>query len=391
MLLNRKKNLAEGRNMMSSGADPYDESGQPRLGARVGADLRAARERVGWNLPAVSAHLRIRLPFLEAIEDGRIGDLPGNAYAVGFVRTYAQSLGLDPDEIGRRFRAEAAGVNRKTELQFPVPVPERGIPAGAVILVGVVLAIGAYIGWYRFSGDRSSTAEVVQPVPERLAPLAVAPPPPAPASSDASSPSQSSASSIGQSGPSGGSAPSTLTATSSIPVPVPVPVTVPMSPAMYGPPSPQMYGPPAPGTSMPGAPAAGAPALNVPMPGAPASPDGSRIVLRAKADSWMQVRDKQGQVLLNRVLRAGETWPVPGKAQLLLTTGNAAGTELLVDGVVAPGFGVDKSVLRDLPLDAEIVRDGKLSGQVGAGASSAAPAVPPVTQTTARPAVSRPN
>jgi cytoskeleton protein RodZ len=380
MLLNRGSNLAEGRNMMSSGPDSFEEglSGQ-RLGARVGADLRAARERVGWSLPAVAAHLRIRLPFLEAIEDGRIGDLPGNAYAVGFVRTYAQSLGLDQDEIGRRFRAEAAGVNRKTELQFPAPVPERGVPAGAVILVGVVLAIGAYIGWYRFSGDDRATTETVQAVPERLAPLAVAPPPLVPPVADPSAAASAAPASGSPSAASpGGTASGTMTAAGSIPVPVPVPVTVPMSPAMFGPPVPRMYGPPAPGTTMQGNAGAGLPAENVPMPQAvPAAapgPDGSRITLRAKSDAWMQVRDKQGQVLLNRVLRAGESWPVPGKGPLLLTTGNAPGTELLVDGVPAPAFVGERSVLRDLPLDAEMIREGKLTGQAQPTSSGTAAA-----------------
>ncbi len=46
-------------------------------------------------------------------------------------------------------------------------------------------------------------------------------------------------------------------------------------------------------------------------------------------------------MLLNRVMRGGETWPVPKGAALLLTTGNAGGTELLVDGATprwaAPG------------------------------------------------------
>ena len=51
-----------------------------------------------------------------------------------------------------------------------------------------------------------------------------------------------------------------------------------------------------------------------PPPAAAARRRQPRIVLRAKADAWIQVRDKQGQVLLNRVLRAGETWPVPPQA-----------------------------------------------------------------------------
>jgi cytoskeleton protein RodZ len=71
---------------------------------------------------------------------------------------------------------------------------------------------------------------------------------------------------------------------------------------------------------------------------------------------------------LNRVLRGGETWPVPDHttasgepSPLFLTTGNAGGTELLVNGVAAAPLGGDGSVRRDLPLDAEAIRDGKLA------------------------------
>ena len=59
-----------------------------------------------------------------------------------------------------------------------------------------------------------------------------------------------------------------------------------------------------------------------------ASADQPRIVLRASADAWVQVRDRSGPVLLNRILHAGDTWDVPAKANLLLTTGNAGGTDL---------------------------------------------------------------
>jgi len=144
----RRSKLAESQSVMSSSDAAYDG---PADAPRVGADLRAARHRLGWELPEVAAGLRIRLPYLEALEDGRIADLPGNAYALGFLRTYATALGLDPYDLSRRFKAEAAAVNRKTELAFPVPVPERGVPAGAVVLLGAVLAVGAYVGWYRLS------------------------------------------------------------------------------------------------------------------------------------------------------------------------------------------------------------------------------------------------
>ena len=276
--------------------------------SRVGAELRVARENIGWTLPAVAAHLRIRLPYLEAIEEGRIADLPGNAYALGFVRGYAKELGLDPEEIARRFRAEAAEVNRKTELSFPAPVPQRGLPAGAAILLGLLVAVGGYIAWYRVSSDAPST-EMVRPVPERLAELIPAVPPPPTPKPAAETPAD--------------------------PTPVTTPIPTPPKP------EPIVAAPPAQAVE--------------------ALPDGTRLVLRAKTDSWMQVRDRQGTVLLNRVLRAGETWPAPPKIALLLTTGNAGGTEILVDGKATAGLGADGMVRRDLLLDPDSVRDGKLA------------------------------
>lgn len=138
---------------------------------RSGADLRAARQRLGWGLSDIAISLRIRLCHLEALEEGHISLLPGNAYAVGYVRAYARALGLDAEEMVRRFKAEALQVGRRTNLVFPVPMPDRGLPASAVMLLGLVLSIGAYVGWYRLSADGHLPAEAVTAIPERLVPL----------------------------------------------------------------------------------------------------------------------------------------------------------------------------------------------------------------------------
>ncbi len=298
----------EGATEMMSAADG-DPSG-PALGAsRVGAELRAARQRLGWALPDVAQELRIRLPFLQAIEDGRVADLPGNAYAVGFLRTYAATLGLDAAEVARRFRAEAHEVNRKTELAFPAPVPERGVPAGAVVLLGVVLAAGAYAGWYRFSDDRRAEAGVAA-VPERLAPLADGALPP-------SNPSPQVASILPPPG--------------AMQSPAPAPAVAPALPAAPPPP------------------------VVAALPLAPPA-ETSRVVLRLKSDAYIQIRERQGKVLLNRVMRGGETWPVPAGAGLLLTTGNAGGTELLVDGAATSALGAPGAVRRDIPLEIEAIK-----------------------------------
>jgi cytoskeleton protein RodZ len=288
------------------------------LAPRAGASLRAARERLGWSLPDVADSLRIRLPYLEALEAGAIDALPGNAYALGYVRTYAKILGLNADEAARRFKAEAAAVTGKTRLAFPVPAPKRGVPAGAMVLLGVVLAIGAYVGWYRLSGDGRLPAEASLQVPQRLAPLAeqaIRPPPAPPAAAVAAA-------------------------------------TAPVEPPTS---QPAAAAPAAPAISPGSAAAASIPATPVPPPNA------ARIVLRANADAWVQVRDRAGPILLNRILHPGETWEVPTKPNLLLTTGNAGGTDLLVDGVTAPSLGGSGAVRRDLPLDPDLIKDGKLA------------------------------
>ena len=93
----------------------------------------------------------------------------------------------------------------------------------------------------------------------------------------------------------------------------------------------------------------------------------------------MQVRDRGGQVLLNRVLHAGDTWAVPVRANLLLTTGNAGGTEVLVDGAATPALGAPGAVRRDLPLDPDQIKDGKLAAATPPATGTTSPARP-ITQ-----------
>jgi len=83
-----------------------------------------------------------------------------------------------------------------------------------------------------------------------------------------------------------------------------------------------------------------------------------RVVLRVRADAWIQVKERQGPVLLNRVMRAGDSWPVPNGTQLMLSTGNAGGTELLVDGEAIPALGPAGAVRRDVALDPDALKGG---------------------------------
>ena len=83
--------------------------GPPRRNVRVGSRLRAARHRRGLELADVERDLRIRSRHLQALEEERFDELPGEAYARAFVREYADYLGLDADlvvqALGARLRA----------------------------------------------------------------------------------------------------------------------------------------------------------------------------------------------------------------------------------------------------------------------------------------------
>lgn len=135
---------------------------------QVGALLRASRLRVGEDLREIADILCIRYLYLEAIEDCRYGDLPGSTYAVGFIRSYAEHLGLDGEEVVRRFKAEQAGSKRADALSFPTPVPESGMPKGAIVFIGVLLGLLVYGGWYVTTTDESILDNLISPVPDHL-------------------------------------------------------------------------------------------------------------------------------------------------------------------------------------------------------------------------------
>lgn len=100
-------------------------AGEPPGQMRIGAVLREARERAGLELRDVSDRTKIRLRYLGAIEDEHWDDLPSAAYAKGFLRTYAQLLGLDADALVDEFRRQVEGGGGETAYPLGEQVLER--------------------------------------------------------------------------------------------------------------------------------------------------------------------------------------------------------------------------------------------------------------------------
>src|SRR5579862_6452553 len=164
---------------------------QPRM-RLIGELLQERREELGLDLHEIGAMLRIKPAYLAALEQGRTRDLPGPAYAIGFVRAYADFLGLDSEAVLVRFKTEAAGVTARPDLALPVPLGERSLPGGALVLVALIVALCGYGIWYYLSTEERSRPERVAAVPAALQapPASVTGPsaPPAlPAGSDSNS------------------------------------------------------------------------------------------------------------------------------------------------------------------------------------------------------------
>lgn len=109
------------------------------------------------------------------------------------------------------------------------------------------------------------------------------------------------------------------------------------------------------------------PAPKTAKPAASASKN-ANVELRAKSDSWIQVRDGE-QLLLTRFLRKGETYKVPDRTGLTLMTLNAGGVEIIVDGAVMPPLGDQGSVARGVSLDGD-----KLKAQAKPAPAAPSPA-----------------
>ena len=85
----------------------------------------------------------------------------------------------------------------------------------------------------------------------------------------------------------------------------------------------------------------------------------ARIIVRAIANSYIQVRDEAaGEVLIARLLVKGDSYLVPNRDGLKLLAGNAGGIEILVDGETAPSIGSAGIVRRGVVLDATRLKNG---------------------------------
>jgi cytoskeletal protein RodZ len=113
-----------------------------------GDTLRQAREDLGVSLSDVERETHIHRRYLEALETENDGILPPAVYTRGFIRTYCQYLGLNPDTMiglfGNREAIEPRAELRPIPAQLSTP---RSISLRPVVVLGIVVMAGLLLAY----------------------------------------------------------------------------------------------------------------------------------------------------------------------------------------------------------------------------------------------------
>ncbi len=269
----------------------------------------------GDDLATVSRALKIRKDHLEALEEDRLEALPGRTYAVGFVRTYADYLGLDTARVIERYKAQIAG---RTDDQTPTITiidedEHRRLPQGWKIVAGVVFLLLAYGAYH-----------LIVPAADKM----LAPPV---------------ASGTGAAG-----------------------VEVCVEHAAQNPYSPPRRGRTAAGNAKCTSPRSRAGCGRATAASKPQfrrakvygkQHQDARVVLRMRQATHVLVRDANGTVFVNRTLNAGDSYMVPNLTGLTLTTEDAGAVEIDLDGVAMGAAGQSGQIGEALSLDPQAIAD----------------------------------
>ncbi len=257
----------------------------------IGMALRDARVARNLSLAEVSALLRIRESHLEAIESEDFDQLPGNVYAIGFIRTYAQYLELNEGDLIMRFKAASVDPGI-ADMVFEEEEETEQISGALKISLLVVGALVVYVLWLVAGAqDDEITVSTVLEAPASPVVEAEAAESDAPAAPDAAS----------------GAVPDALAAdTTSTDTAVADTATTDS----------------ASGAQLSAQ--AGAQSFDT-------TPAASKVEIRATRRTWMRLENAQGRVLFSSVIDEGEGFELPDDMNYILATRDAGALTYFVN------------------------------------------------------------
>lgn len=293
-------------------------------GMTVGQIFARARGNLGYSLEQIGTHLNIGTMHLQAIESDDAGNLPPKVYAVGFVRAYADVLGLDSEKMAYLFKVQCYGntqagqqdvtdaqgetIGARTALrghlnELPFHIGSFFFIAISTSVVLVILATMVWLVWPRDKQD--DQAGIIPPVPAEMTEIITIEPPII----------------------------EEITETPTAEGEEVVAEIVPTEPTDL------IVKPDEGGMTF------GGEATN------------SALVFKAVDASWIEIRVVgNNRILLSRTLNKGDVFYTPENTDIMLTTGNAAGLEMYLDGISLGIMGGQGEIIRMRPFSVESLR-----------------------------------
>lgn len=275
------------------------EGGTPRT---AGMLIRAAREREGLHLAVLAANIKVAPAKLEALEQNRIADLPNPTFARALAQSVCRSLKIDPRPVLALLPQVETPPLESALGKLNAPFQERPtrsdvapawstkplfVAGGVLLVLAVVVAL-----WPADLIDRWRSAAA------------------------SSAPALASAATAAGSAVAAALAPSTAASEVALAEPAATASSSASAAALA-----------APVTAA--APEPARVAASAPAPAATAT---AQVQVAATASSWVEILDPQGQPVLSRTLRAGESVTVDGRIPLRVQVGNVAGTIITFRG-----------------------------------------------------------
>ena len=259
--------------------------------SNFGATFRKAREAAGLPLEKIAAETRISTRFLTAIENEAFHQLPGGIFNRGFIRAYAEYLGLDSDQVVADYDRMSSAVQEPADvIRDTDRVPARSSD-WTLYLVAAGILVALMVAYYFVT--RNST-----PPPLETAAVAPATAPPTPQPEDVSVPAVA----------------ETPTEAAKTPPAVSVPATS-VQPAQTTTPSARPVQPATP-----------------PAPASPPSTNsGLAVDVNVTDSTWMKVTT-DGTIALSEVLQPGTNRRFSAERSIDVVIGNAAGATMQING-----------------------------------------------------------
>lgn len=276
--------------------------------------LREAREAAGLQLASLSATLKVPVERLQALEEGRYQDLPNLTFARALASSVCRALKIDPApvlqglpqggevKLGSDRPVQASAIVPSRQGMFRLPA---AFQLGAPLLLSLLVLVLAVALWWwlpQRDAEMASEGEADAAASEPPVPTLVSEEPvPVPAA--AGSPL---------------AAPPVVV--EPVAAPVPAAPLVPAAPAT---------------PAAPAAPVSSAPAASItPVATAQSAQAQPRLQLRARATTWVQLKDGAGKELQQRTLQPGQTLDYDGELPLQVVLGRASGVDVIVRGQV---------------------------------------------------------